>query len=96
MYSAKIIELGQTFRIRAKGVLFGKSGCIRPKGVVIGQKWLYSGKNGCFRKKRLYSGKSGCGPTATVTSVKFTLIEGPEQAFQGKRLSSKNYAAYAT
>ena len=36
-----------------------------------------------------------CGPTATVTSLKDTWIEGPDQALQGKRLSSRNYAAYA-
>ena len=37
-----------------------------------------------------------CGPTATVTSLKVIWNEGPDQALQGKRLSSKNYAAYAT
>ena len=31
----------------------------------------------------------------TVTSLKVTWIEGPDQALQGKRLSSRNYAAYA-
>ena len=36
------------------------------------------------------------GPTATVTSLKVTWNEGPDQALQGKRLSSRNYAAYAT
>ena len=36
------------------------------------------------------------GPTATVTSLKVTWNEGPHQAVQGKRLSSRNYAAYAT
>ena len=35
-------------------------------------------------------------PKATVTSLKVTWIEGPDQAFQGKRISSRNYAAYAT
>ena len=35
-------------------------------------------------------------PKATVTSLKITWIEGPDQAFQGKRISSKSYAAYAT
>ena len=35
-------------------------------------------------------------PKATVTSLKVTWIEGPDQAFQGKRISSKSYAAYAT
>ena len=34
-----------------------------------------------------------CGPTATVTSLKVTWNEGPDQALQGKRLSSRNYAA---
>ena len=37
-----------------------------------------------------------CGPKATVTSLKDTWNEGPDQALQGKRLSSRNYAAYAT
>ena len=37
-----------------------------------------------------------CGPTATVTSLKSTWNEGPDQALQGKRLSFRNYAAYAT
>ena len=37
-----------------------------------------------------------CGPTATLTSPKVTWNEGPDQALQGKRPSSRNYAAYAT
>ena len=37
-----------------------------------------------------------CGPTSTVTSLKNTWNEGHDQALQGKRLSSRNYAAYAT
>ena len=37
-----------------------------------------------------------CGPTATVTSLKNTSIEGPDQALQGKQFSSRIYAAYAT
>ena len=37
-----------------------------------------------------------CGPTATVTSLKVIWNEGPDQALQGKRLSSRNYAAYGT
>ena len=37
-----------------------------------------------------------CGLTATVTSLKATWNEGPDQALQGKLLSSRNYAAYAT
>ena len=37
-----------------------------------------------------------CRPTATVTSLKVTWKEGPFQALQEKRLSSRNYAAYAT
>ena len=37
-----------------------------------------------------------CGPTATLTSLKVTWSEGPDQALQGKRLSSRNYAVYAT
>ena len=77
-------------------VVFGQSGYIRAKVVVLGQKWFSSGKSGCIREKRLCSSKSGCGPTATVTSLKVTWNEGPDQAIQGKRLSSRNYAAYAT
>ena len=77
-------------------VVFGQRGCIRAKVIVLGQKWFYSGKSGCIWEKKLYSGKSGCGPTATVTSLKVTWNEGPDQAIQGKRLSSRNYAAYAT
>ena len=34
-----------------------------------------------------------CRPTATVTSLKVTLNEGPDQALQGKWLSSRNNAA---
>ena len=71
--------------------------------VVLGLKWLcsgkkglYSGTSGSIREKRSYSGKSGCGPTATVTSEKVAWNEGPDQALQGKRLSSKIYASYAT
>ena len=79
-----------------KVVVFGQSGCFRAKVVVLGQKWFSSGKSGCNREKRLYSGKSGCGPTATVTSLKVTMNEGPDKGIQGKRLSSINYAAYAT
>ena len=37
-----------------------------------------------------------CGPTATATSLKVTLNEGPDQALQRKRLSSGHYAAYTT
>ena len=70
-------------------VVFGKV-------VVLGLNWLYSGKNGFIREKRLYTGKSDCGPTATVTSQEVSWNEGPDQALQGKRLSSRNYAAYAT
>ena len=36
------------------------------------------------------------GPTATVTSLKITSNKDPDQALQGKRLSSRNYATYAT
>ena len=77
-------------------VVFGQSGCIRAKVVVIGQKWFSSGKRGSIRKKRMYSSKYGYGPTATVTSLKVTWNEVPDQAIQGKRLFSRNYAAYAT
>ena len=34
-----------------------------------------------------------CRPTATGTSLKVTWNEGPDQALQGKQLSSRNYAA---
>ena len=34
--------------------------------------------------------------TATVTSLKDTWNEGFDQALQGKRFGSRNYAAYAT
>ena len=37
-----------------------------------------------------------CGLTATLTSVKVTWNEAPDQALQIKRPSSRNYAAYAT
>ena len=47
----------------------------------------------CFLPKQL---ECCCGPTATVTSLRVTLNEGPDQELQGKRLSSRNYAAYAT
>ena len=77
-------------------VVFGQSGCIRSKVVVLGQKWFSSVKSGCIRENWFLSGKSGSGPTATVTSLKVTWNEGPDQAIQGKRLSSRNYAAYAT
>ena len=76
-------------------VVFGQSGCIRAKVVVIGQKWFSSGKSSFIREKRLFSGRSGRGPTATLTSLKVTWNEGPDQAIQGKQLFSRNYAAYA-
>ena len=47
----------------------------------------------CFLPKKL---ECRFGPRATVTSLKATLNEGPDQALQGKQLSSRNYAAYAT
>ena len=47
----------------------------------------------CFLPQQL---EWRCGPTATVTSLKHTWMESPDQSLQGKRLSSKNYAAYAT
>ena len=40
--------------------------------------------------------KCRCGPTATVTSLRVTWNEGPDQALQWKWLSSRNNAAYAT
>ena len=84
-----MVVFGQSCCIR-------ESGCFRAKVVVYGKKWLYSGKNGYIREKRLYTGKSGCRPTATVTSQEVTWNEGPDQALKGKRLRSRNYAAYAT
>ena len=49
-------------------------------------------------KKCFLPNKLDCrfGPRATVTSLKVTWNEDPDQALQGKWLSSKNYAAYAT
>ena len=47
----------------------------------------------CFFPQQL---ECRCGTTATVTSLKIIWNEGPDQALQGKRPSSKNYAAYAT
>ena len=37
-----------------------------------------------------------CGQTATVTSLRVTWNKCLDQALQEKRLSSRNYAAYAT
>ena len=51
------------------------------------------GSKKCFLPQQL---ECSCGLTATVTSLKVTWIEGPDQAIQGKQLSSRNYAAYAT
>ena len=36
------------------------------------------------------------GSRATVKSLKYTWNKGPDQALQGKRLSSRNHATYAT
>ena len=47
----------------------------------------------CFSPQHL---DCRCGPTATVTSLKATWNENRDQALQGKRLSSRNYAACAT
>ena len=47
----------------------------------------------CFLLQQL---ECRSGPTATVTSLKVTWKESPDQALQGKQLSSRNYAAYAT
>ena len=63
MYSAKVFELGQRCRIRAKGeylgkvVGFGQSVCIRESGC-FGLNWLYTGKSGCNRAKMI----AGHGP----------------------------------
>ena len=64
--------------------------------VVLGQKFFYSGKSGCVREKRLFLSKSGCGPKVPVTSLKVIWNEGTDQTLQGKRLSSRKYAANAT
>ena len=47
----------------------------------------------CFLPQQL---EWRCGPTATVTSLKHIWNKNPDQALQGKLLSSRNYAAYAT
>ena len=47
----------------------------------------------CFSPQQL---DCRCESTATVTSLKVTWNEDLDQAIQGKRLSSRNYAAYAT
>ena len=100
--SGKDVVFEQKGEHLGKVVEFGQSGCIRESGcfwaklVVYGQTWLYSGKNCCTQEKRLYTGKNDCGPLSTVTSQEVTWNEGPDQALQGKRLSSRNYAAYAT
>ena len=47
----------------------------------------------CFSPQHL---DCRCEATATVTSLKVTWNEDLDQAIQGKRLSSRNYAAYAT
>ena len=47
----------------------------------------------CFLPQQL---ECRSGPTETVTSLKIIWNEDPDQALQGKRLCSRNYAAYAT
>ena len=47
----------------------------------------------CFLPQQL---ECRCGPSATVTSLKVTWNEGPDQAPQGKWLSCGHYAAYTT
>ena len=47
----------------------------------------------CFLPQQL---ECRCVPTATVTSLKVTWIEGPYHALQGKWLSSRNYALFET
>ena len=47
----------------------------------------------CFLPQHL---ERCCGQTATVTSLKVIWNEGPDKALQGRRLCSRNYAAYAT
>ena len=47
----------------------------------------------CFLPQQL---EYRCGTTATVTSLKITWNEGPDQPLQGTPLSSRKYAAYAT
>ena len=46
----------------------------------------------CFLTQQL---ECRCGPTATVTSLKVTWNEGPDEPLQEKRLNSTSYAAYA-
>ena len=47
----------------------------------------------CFLPQQL---ECRCGPSATATSLNVTWNEGTDQELQGKWLSSRNYAAYAT
>ena len=75
----------------------GKSGC---DNYVLSYEHFYlqnfpskMGMKKCFLPQQL---ECRCGSTATVRSLKVTWNEGPDQALQGKRLSSRNYAAYAT
>ena len=93
---AKVVVFGQGGCIHAEVVVLAQSGCIRAKVVVFGEKCYNQGKPGCIRAKVVAFGQSGCGPTATVTSLKVTWDEGPDQTLQLKRLSSRNYAGYAT
>ena len=51
------------------------------------------GMKKCFLPQHL---QCRCGLTATVRSLKVTWNEGSDQALQGKRLSSRNNASYAT
>ena len=81
LYSGKVVVFGK------KWLYSAKSGCIRAK-------WFF-GKSGCIWEEWLYSGKNCSGPTATVTSLKVIWNEGPDQSLQGKRLSSRDCAAYA-
>ena len=48
---------------------------------------LQIGLKRCFSPQQL---ERRCGPTATPTSLKVTWNKGPDQAFQGKRLNSRN------
>ena len=57
---------------------------------------IYPSKMGMKKCILLQQLQCLCGLTATVTSLKVTWNEGSDQALQGKRLSSRNNAAYAT
>ena len=96
LFSDKVVVFGQGGCIHAEVVVLTQSGFIRAKVVVFGEKCYIPGNPCCIRAKVVAFGQSGCGPTATMTSLKVTLNEGPDQALQGKRVSSRKYAVYGT